>query len=42
MALTQQDILKITEEIVKSLSGALKADSPASAPAAPAKRSAGP
>ena len=39
MALTQQDILKITEEIVRSLSGALKADAPAtperSAPAAP-------
>jgi propionaldehyde dehydrogenase len=36
MALTQQDILKITEEIVKSLSGALQADAPATPAAAPA------
>ena len=33
MALTQQDILKITEEIVKNLSGALKADAPTPAAA---------
>ena len=34
MALTEQDIRQITDEIVKSLSGALKTAAPAASPAA--------